>query len=182
MYEGWKHNAKTRTGTFVKRYSADVFPLYQSYVGGAGVEASIDRRQNVFASVRLWVFLGVLLLISVSGLFYAWRFFAGHGGSASGRGGVAGVDATASMPGSSAQPVRPAVPAVSSQWRAVGRISANGVSWAVVADGRGRLRVESPAAFMGVGVAMVGEVDGQRVTSWSGAIAGTGTLGGEVTK
>ncbi|ALJ71102.1 Zona occludens toxin [Burkholderia pseudomallei] len=75
MYEGWKHNAKTRTGTFVKRYDAEIFPLYQSYAGSSGTEAMIDKRQNVLANVKLLVFLGVLFALSISGVVYAWRFF-----------------------------------------------------------------------------------------------------------
>lgn len=77
MYEGWKHNAKTRTGTFVKRYDAEIFPLYQSYAGSSGTEAMIDKRQNVLANVKLLVFLGVLFALSISGVVYAWRFFLG---------------------------------------------------------------------------------------------------------
>lgn len=179
MYEGWKHNAKTRTGTFVKRYDAEIFPLYQSYAGSSGTEAMIDKRQNVLANVKLLVFLGVLFALSISGVVYAWRFFSGPRSVVTSAAPVPGE--SASSPAAPVAP-RPTIPAVSGEWRAVGRISANGVHWVVVADGLGRLRVESPAAFVGSGIAMVGDVDGQRVTAWSGPVQSAGLLGSEVAK
>lgn len=46
----------------------------------------------------------------------------------------------------------------------------NGESWVVVHDvGSGSVRLENPATFVGRGVMMVGNIEGQRVAIWTGA-------------
>jgi zona occludens toxin len=52
----------------------------------------------------------------------------------------------------------------------VGILQAEGNRWVVVADQLGRLRVESPSMFSGEGMAIVGNIDGQTVTRWSGTM------------
>jgi hypothetical protein len=40
-----------------------------------------------------------------------------------------------------------------------------------IADSYGRVRLEHPSAFQQTGMAMVGDIDGQRVMVWSGGAA-----------
>ncbi|MDH6146082.1 MULTISPECIES: zonular occludens toxin domain-containing protein [Paraburkholderia] len=171
MYETGKQNAGTRIGTFIRRYQPEIFPLYKSYAGGAGVESVVDKRQNVLGRKSLWVLAGVVLLVGLSGAWFAWRFL--HHGVAKSKGGAAASAASSVSAGKlgSAAAAAPAVastPDVSEAWREVGRYSARGVSYVVLVGEKGRFRVESPSAFMGRGIASVGEVDGKRVTMWSG--------------
>lgn len=41
----------------------------------------------------------------------------------------------------------------------------------LVADPAGRVRVESPSAFQGMGLSVIGDIDGERVARWTGAVA-----------
>ena len=176
IYEGWKLNAKTRIDDRQKKYKPEIFPLYQSYTGGKGMEAAIDKRQNILANKVLWGYaIGTVLCMTVGG-WSAWGFFHRGSGTVKNKPQTAPA-ATAGAPDSTAtsgpQPIRPA-PAhtdFSDKWRYAGEFAANGERWVVVADGSGRLRVESPSAFHGSGYAVIGDIDGERVARWTGAVA-----------
>lgn len=181
IYEGWKLNAKTRISDHQKKYNAEIFPLYQSYAGGKGMEAAIDKRQNVLSNKALWITaFGTLFFMSI-GAWSAWSFF--HRDPASAKKSSQGaqiVQAPASsVQGGSAvsehsQPLLSATAhsEFSEKWRYAGEFSAGGERWVVVADAFGRVRVESPAAFHGAGLAVVGDIDGERVARWTGAFFG----------
>jgi len=166
MYEGYKQTAKSRVSYFLKKYNPEIFPLYQSYVGGAGDEAKVDSRQNVFARGKLWiVVLGVVAFWAVAGAFL-WRFF--HRSTGTVEGAVLGNASARPVGGvtqGSAPPVRGAV----STWRVAGRYSSDGVLYVVLSDAAGRLRVEPFAGFSGNGVLVSGVVDGVRATYWGGS-------------
>jgi len=65
-------------------------------------------------------------------------------------------------------------PPISETWRLVGRVDFGDRAYVVLANNAGRLRYESPAAVIGNGLAGVAEVDGERVTRFSGNAAGGG--------
>lgn len=175
IYEGCKQNSKTRLDERVKKYNPAIFPLYQSYAGGKGQENAIDSRQNILANTRIWLwaaFYGVLIII---GAWNGWRFF--HRSSPAAQASpdtkqIAGKpDAPVIGKPAAAQPGQPTLsdkPATSEKWRLVGRYQAKGDAWVVVADAAGRLRVESPSMFQGQGLAAIGDIDGERVTHWTG--------------
>lgn len=172
IYDGWKLNAKTRIDDRQKKYNPEIFPLYQSYTGGKGTESAIDKRQNILANKVLWGYAaGTLLFITVGG-WSAWSFF--HRDAAAVKKPNAAVQA-ASPAGQSiqavAQPVRAgaAHTEFSEKWRYAGEFVAGGERWIVVSDAVGQVRVESPAAFHGAGLAVIGEIDGERVARWTGA-------------
>lgn len=166
MYEGYKQTAKSRVSYFLKKYEPEIFPLYQSYVGGAGNEAKVDSRQNVFARGKLWVVvLGVVAFWAVAGTFL-WRFF--HRSTESVAGAVAGgvpAHPVGSVTQGSASPVH----AAGSVWRIAGRYSSDGILYVVLSDAAGRLRVEPFDGFSGNGVLTSGVVDGVRATYWGGS-------------
>lgn len=170
IYEGWKLNAKTRISDRQKKYMAEIFPLYQSYTGGKGMEAAIDKRQNVLANKVLWLYaIGIVIFMSIGGSF-AWRFFhrAPTDGKKTTPSQPAPISAPTSASASSPAPQKSNVEA-SEKWRYAGEFSANGERWALLVDGSGRVRAESPSVFSGSGLAVVGEVDGERVARWTGA-------------
>jgi zona occludens toxin len=170
MYETYKQTKNTQTGTFVRKYKPEIFPLYKSYAGAGGTESTVDKRQNVLARKTLWLLVaGVLFMVGVAGSF-AWRFF--HPPVKNTHAAKAAVPASAPAAGSSVAAVTPAAPRTSEAWRVVGGYAAGGRSWVLLADGSGRLRVESPSEFMGHGISMVGRVEGDRVAMWSGATKG----------
>lgn len=172
MYETYKQTVATKTGTFVRRYRPEIFPLYKSYAGQGGNESTVDRRQNVLARKSLWVGAVVVVLVGAVGLWFAWGFFHSRGKTNQKVGGSHSSGLPYPASGSAANPAAPASgPRTSDVWRVAGGYHAAGVDYVVLADGEGRLRVESPSEFMGRGIARVGTVEGQRVTMWSGARA-----------
>lgn len=176
MYETSKQTRATQTGTFVRKYRAEIFPLYKSYAGAGGKESTVDKRQNVLMRKTLWLFaLGVVVMVALAGVV-AWRFFhpvvkkpvTTKASAAVGASVASGVEAVTA----------PVVPPASETWRVAGSYRVDGVAWVVVVDGSNRLRLVSPAAFMGHGFSVAGSVDGNRVTVWSGAKVSASLLPG----
>ncbi|UEP46590.1 zonular occludens toxin domain-containing protein [Burkholderia sp. B21-005] len=164
MYETSRQTKATQTGTFIRKYKAEIFPLYKSYAGAGGTESTVDKRQNVLARKSLWLLVaGVVVMMGCAG-FFAWRFFHPTLKKApvvpAPTGGVVGQ----SVASASAS----AGPSVSEAWRVAGGYRVDGVAWVVLADAANRLRVVSPGGFMGRGLATAGVVDGDRVTTWTG--------------
>ena len=63
----------------------------------------------------------------------------------------------------------PAIAPLSKQYRVAGTYSIGSDTWVVLADGEGRIRLASPSAFSGRGLAVMGSVDGERVGSFTGS-------------
>ncbi len=170
LFEGDKITKTSKFETFVKKYDPAIFPLYNSYAGGQGQEKAIDKRQNVLLNPRIWI-TGVLLL-SMTGvsLYYLLHFFAGDFLPSS-----AGKSETHAPATSSAAQVTQtpqAAPVVfkpqDSALRVVGEVVIAGNHWIVLSDQNGRLRLENPALFAGRGLTLVGNLEGQRVATWTG--------------
>jgi zona occludens toxin len=185
QYEGWKQNAKTRVGTYVRKYSKEIFPLYKSYAGVGGKEAVVDKRQNILRNRRLWLIVAALVLMPIVSVRFLWSFFhrAAHGATvaasapsaaAAASAGIAGTPPTLGATGGSSKT------SFSQTWRIVGSYVGPGRSWVVLADGAGRLRMESPSMFQNTGVVRVGTVDGEQVSTFSGAKPSSGTGGDAV--
>ena len=181
IYEGWKLNARTRISDRQKKYDKDIFPLYQSYTGGQGAESAIDSRQNVFANKVLWFYLaGTVLFLTVGG-WQAWSFFHREPASAKTAKSTAvaapGANQPAALNTGPTVNVSASKPVNSDTWRYIGEFQSKGERWVIVADPSGRLRIESPAVFTGSGLAAVGDIEGERVAGWTGALAGKGSVG-----
>jgi zona occludens toxin len=172
MYETSKQTKAMQTGTFIRKYRPEIFPLYNSYAGGAGVESTVDARQNVFARKSFWIVGAVVLVLGVVSVFFVWRFFHERLAKGSVPGPVIGSSSSAVRPagGGLSGPAAAvaASSAVSDTWRLVGSVFAHGARYVVMVDDKGRLRVGSPGGFVGEGIARVGWVDGRRVMAWSG--------------
>jgi zona occludens toxin len=171
IHDGWKVNRKTRIDDRQKKYETEIFHLYQSYTGGKGNETTIDSRQNILANKTLWLYaLGIVALMSIS-FFSAWRFF--HKSPAE----TTTPEALTSASSKVVTSVSSAVISTpkntklnaSEVWRFVGEYETGGERWVIVSNASGRFRVESPSAFHGKGLSVVGDVDGDSVTRWSGS-------------
>lgn len=167
MWEGSKMTKATVIGTWVRKYDKAIFPLYSSFKGGAeGKTVNVDRRQNVFASRKLWFLAGCMLLFGALGVYGVKRFFSGAEGKRasappSGEAKHAGV-APLQADGRGRQVD------VSEAWRVSGGLQVDGKVFVVLVGDGGRLRLEHPSAFQNTGAVTVGDVDGHRVTTWSG--------------
>lgn len=173
IYEGSKLNAKTRIDDRQKKYNSEIFPLYQSYTGGKGLEAAIDKRQNILANRALWAYGGATLLFMSIGAWSTYSFFTRDPASEENRRlakQVRSKSGVGSSPVVSQQP-RSVVGSAnySEKWRYAGEFTASGERWVLVADTAGRIRVESPSAFHGAGLAVIGNIDGETVARWTGS-------------
>lgn len=168
MYESYKVNSKARVGNWIRNYDKEVFPLYSSYSGGQGKEVQVDSRQNIFNNPRLWIILVVMLVGGGYSFYNVFRFFNPVPkedqaiDQARSPGGASPVASGASSP------VRSVVPSYSSDWRYVGQVAAGGERFVMVAGPDGRIRLESPSVFSGRGLAAFGDIDGQKVSAFSG--------------
>jgi zona occludens toxin len=155
LYEGNKLTQKAHIDTFNKSYKAEIFPLYKSYSAGEGNEKAIDKRQNILNNPRLWITALAVLILGGWGIWFTFSFFKGK----------------SPPPNASPAPPTSKAPSVnfSSDWRIAGRYEANGQSWAVLVNAAGKIRVESPSVFSNTGYALIGEIDGQKATVWSGS-------------
>lgn len=169
MWEGYKLSQRARVSVENKQYSKEIFQLYSSYQGGTGKEMRVDDRQNILKSPKLWILGFLVIALFSGGIYFVVSFFNGsrHKLKASDAPASATLESKPGTPSHSAGMDRPAV---SDLWRLVGTYEVGGQSFVVVANETGALRLEHPSAFQNAGLAMVGDVDGQRVMHWSGTL------------
>jgi zona occludens toxin len=166
LWEGYKTAAKLKLKTEVKKYDKDVFPLYSSYAGGEGKEATMDFRQNVLNSKKLWFGIIAALICLYISITQTIKFFSPKTASTSG----AKVTASNGATTAANQPATPLPPTYSSEYRIVGNFKGRDGSWVVVQDSKGRTRLESPTIFNEPNsILATGTIDGQRVSLFSGA-------------
>jgi zona occludens toxin len=129
----------------------------------------------------LWFYAAGVVLSVVVGIWSISRFFHGHSVKATTHASQAATASGSSPTGSASALAPPAVVAlpkassvVSETWRVAGRFAANGVEYVVLVDGFGRMRVDSPGAYTGIGAAIAGRVDGERVAMWTGSAKSAG--------
>ena len=168
MWEGYKLTQRSRVSVENKQYQKDIFPLYSSYQGGTGKEMRVDDRQNILKSPKLWLLAGLVIVLFAGGTYSIVSFFNGskyknQKPAAQNAPGQAQKVATAST-----GPVPAAAPDVSDLWRISGSYQVGKTAFVVLANDAGSLRLEHPSSFQNSGLAMVGQVDGQRVMQWSG--------------
>lgn len=175
MWEGYKLTVKGRVSVENKRYDDEIFPLYSSYAGGSGKELQVDSRQNVLHSKKLWIIAAGVLVMGCFSLYTLLTFF----GAKRFKGEQASPLAQSEHKPIQAVrgPIQTGMPALSDTWRAVGTIQAGQQRLVVLAGSSGRLRFEHPSAFQNAGLLIVGEVDGQRVTAWTGSAPSGGVVG-----
>lgn len=172
LFRGCKLTVKPQSVLGPYAFKKEIYDLYKSYSHENAKETAVDGRQNIFASKVLWFYIGGVALMMCIGVWGAWRFFNPPSSQtkvvdpALSNGGTSGAVVAS---GSVSQPL-PVRPVFSETWRVVGRITVDGLPWVVVADSAGRLRLESPSAFVGAGAAIIGDVDGAKVSVWSGPV------------
>lgn len=182
MWEGAKMTKATLIGTWVRRYEKAIFPLYSSFKGGEqGKTVNVDKRQNILANKRLWIIGALTIGVGFAGVYVLIDFFSGSRFKKDAQPvahNVAGSGTGARQTGpTTAQPVQatPQVSNTSEAWRLVGTVQAGQRAFVVITDKDGHTRLEHPSMFQGQGALMVGEVEGQRVATWTGAMAKSGS-------
>lgn len=168
IYEGNKIRKASQIGNYTRTYKKEIFPLYSSFKGGKqGVIVNADKRQNIFTDKKLW---SLLLLLVVGGgvsFYNAWKFFHPKPKDIPAKAVEGAAGASSKSAGGSAAPRAPA-PMFSDTWRVAGGFNARGVAWVVLVNAAGAVRFESPSNFANTGMAQIGNVDGYKVTTFSG--------------
>ncbi len=169
LYEGSKQSRATLISNSIRKYRKEIYPLYSSFKGGAeGKSVNVDKRQNMFSSKRL-IGSGVLVIfIGSVAIYFVSRFFS-HKPSVSTNTVVTTTPATSrnASTGSSVT-VKSTIPSFSTTWRIVGTVHYRSERFVVIADSAGRLRYESPSMFQQNGRLAIGDIDGNKVTYYSG--------------
>jgi zona occludens toxin len=174
LYRGCKLTGKPQSVNGPYKFQPEIYSLYKSYSHANAKESAVDGRQNIFSSKILWAYIVGVVIAMVVGIWFVWKFF-NPAGSAVASSSVVSNPMQVSPVGPSSRPIAiDSVPAVSDKWRVVGTMVSGGLPWVVVSDSDGRLRLESPSAFVGTGAVAVGDVDGARVSTWSGVPASKG--------
>lgn len=108
-----------------------------------------------------------VLVVGACGLIWSFRFFsAKHGQQDAPKSSNAATVANT--------PVHANVPKFSDAWRLVGTAQLGGQSYVLIADSAGRLRYESPSMFVAMGPQTIGDIDGAKVTRYSGGVVQAG--------
>jgi len=174
LFEGSKQNQGAKISTTIRKYKKEIFPLYSSFKGGAaGKTVNVDKRQNMLNNKVLWLMAPLVIVVGVVGVIFVNRFFhpkkadtaAASTSGASPNTATAGAKAAAQTPA----PAKPAS-SFSDAWRLVGTINYGNAHYVVIADAAGRLRYESPSMFVQAGPQTIGDIDGAKVTYYSGAV------------
>ncbi len=159
VYEGAKLYKSKLVSTLQKKYNPKVFPLYKSYDLDGAQEDVIDDRQNIFKRKSLWLLIVFLVSLVIISLHYLVSFFNPEFDSQE-------VDHQQTESLVTVQ--SPSMPIYSTKWRISGHLVNNGFHFVVLSDYNGNFRMESQSLFSGQGVQMVGEIDGELVTVFTG--------------
>jgi zona occludens toxin len=171
MWEGKSLTKGNHIGQWTRKYKPEIFPLYSSFKGGAeGVMVNVDKRQNVFRNWKVWMPFVLCFVVIGLAVPKVYHFFhpveakAAQRASESPAGGSGVVGGVSGQ----AQAANASKPLFSDVWRICGSFYAKSQNWVVVCNAQGATRVESPSVFRNVGLAQIGDIDGAKVTMWSG--------------
>ena len=150
-------------------FKKEVYSLYKSYANEKAKEQAIDKRQNLLMNPRLWLYIGGMVLLFAGCVWALYSYYRHQVEKFS-------PDASkekSTVPSPSAPtPSSMASSTISSDksssLRVAGEVVLRGERWILISDQDGSIRLENPAAFVGRGMTTVGNVEGQRVTTWTG--------------
>ncbi len=184
LYRGVRLSRKPVSTEGPYAFRKEIYSLYKSYSHEGAKEQAIDRRQNILLRPKtLFMIAGAVLLLvaSVGSALLLWKREKAKfskdadAPAASVAPAVGSVPATAPGAGVVASRVVGAGSEKSGSLRVVGTVVLRGRSWVVVRDlASGAVRLENPGAFVGSGSIMVGSIEGQRVTTWTGVARSSG--------
>lgn len=167
------------------KFKKEIYSLYKSYSHENAKEQPIDKRQNIFANPKIWIYaiaLLVMLVGCISGLFWYYKsqvkkFTHEKEKPSSTDKQMATTIDNQPLPAKARQETGSSK---SERLRIAGEVVLSGQHWILIADSNGSFRLENPAAFTGKGLTMVGDVEGQRVTTWTGLAVKQNSIAGEM--
>lgn len=172
IYTGIKLFKTNLSTSYQCKYDRRIFPLYESHVGGAGNEQSVDGRANILTQKKFWVYAVIILLLFIWSVINVIKFFSGESmgvnKSPPESSQLPAPENTASKAPGKAQAASDE--AVSAKWRIAGRIRTGGRMYVILSDTTGRLRTEFMTQFTYDSMMSSGIVDGEKVTVYSGSL------------
>lgn len=186
LYRGVRTSGKPTSTQGPFKFKPEIYQLYKSYSHAAAKEQSIDKRQNLFNNPRLWFYAGGLVALFALCMWGLYAYYRHQVDKFSPKPlSVAAPGVAPSLPGDPLAPSAAGTPPPSGAplsknvtMRVAGEVVLKGERWIVVIDDTGATRLENPASFVGRGVLIVGNVEGQRVATWTGAPVKQSIVGG----
>jgi len=188
LFRGVRTTGKPTSVQGPYKFDPKIYALYKSYSHAGAKEQAIDKRQNVFNNPRFWMFAAGLLLLLVGCIWLLWFVYHRQVAKISaptaavplvaGAPGVLGTSPTPGPASSSGGGVQSQSKA--SPMRVVGEVTIHGEHWIALVEDGGAMRFENPAAFVGRGSFIVGNIEGQRVATWTGMQANVPSIVGSV--
>lgn len=170
LYRGVTLRAKPVSTQGPFSFKKEVYSLYKSYANEKAKEQSIDKRQNLLLNPRLWFYVVGMLLLFVMcmwGLYSYYRHQVDKFTPKDQK--VEPALAFAVDQGGAAPANSPSSAGKSDVLRVAGEVVLHGERWVLLSNQDGTVRLENPAAFVGRGMTLVGNIEGQRVATWTGA-------------
>lgn len=163
LYRGYRLLSRSLISTHRYFYDERVFAMYSSYTATNAKELALDDRQNVLKKL-VPTALAMIFLMAVLG-YYLWIFF--HPEEDKTESAPAPILNPPTSPPNTTTSIQPPVPAPDqSDWRVVGRVSADSDYFLLVSGSRYRYVARSDNSFVS-NHAMNVLVDGKMATTYS---------------
>ncbi|HFL5522620.1 TPA: zonular occludens toxin family protein [Salmonella bongori] len=184
VFEGAKTTKAALIQQYQCSYKKEIFPLYKSHDTENGQEKVVDKRQSFLNGRFFFRHLFIPSVLLTIGGYFIFNIAQKYMSSPEDKmkmeqsssvvpvpANVLPVAGTAENHKVSAASARSSV---SSTWRIGGRMVKDDLSYVVLVNADGRVRMELLNGFSFNGLYMSGFVDGEKVTVWSGSLSGSG--------
>jgi zona occludens toxin len=180
MWEGTKQSRKSAKAQN-RKYNSDIFAIYKSYSqgDGPGKEVSVDKRQNVLNSWRVYIGIPALIIFAAICFYHTFSFFRSSPKTPDPirTNTIASPNQNYGTPSNDFVPPVRVKPRISTTWRLAGYFSSGDRKLVILVHNTGRVRYEHASGFtFEDNRPVVGIVDDERVTPWSGTLTQTDTL------
>ncbi|MGC6245700.1 zonular occludens toxin family protein [Pasteurella multocida] len=172
VFQGVKLFKSNRVASYQEKFDKSIFGLYKSYEGTNAIETITDKRQSIFSSTKLFVYVLFMLVLMGVSVYFFYDFFNTDTQSP-----ISDENSIEQPINSQNKPVLPSfeppktiVKPLSTKWKIVGELKKNNQSLVVLSDAQGHLRFEPRSQFLFTGRMLQGEIDNQIVNYYSGEI------------
>lgn len=177
VHTGSKITKSSLVAQYQNKYNPDIFKLYKSFDGLNGKQVSIDDRQNFFKSGTFKLLLfAIIAMFSLSYYLLEDILFQSQSVEVveevkkeekTSQNLAANDDFFEQMKKQDDEH-RQTVLRLSPTWRITGELTRDGQQFVVLVDNQGNLRLEGRRFFKNKGRALIGTVNGETVTYYSG--------------
>jgi zona occludens toxin len=168
LYRGVTLRAKPVSTQGPFSFKEEIYSLYKSYANEKAKEQAIDKRQNLLKNPRLWFYVGGMVLMFAFCMWGLYAYYRHQVDKFTPKDEKAKLAAVPGAPASSSPPSSGTSSGKSESLRVAGEVVLHGERWILVTNQDGSVRLENPAAFAGRGMTLVGNIEGQRVATWTG--------------